>query len=47
MCFDFWKLITYFFGQTKNDTYTVSKLPALPDQIRADIAGSYNFFNDL
>ncbi|KAK6604880.1 hypothetical protein H4I96_05462 [Botrytis cinerea] len=23
---------------TKNDTYTVSKLPALPDQIRADIA---------
>lgn len=33
--------------QTKNDTYTVSKLPALPDQIRTDIAGIYHSFIDL
>lgn len=28
--------------QTSNNTYTVNKLPALPDRIRADSAGEYD-----
>jgi hypothetical protein len=31
-------------GQSTSNAYTVSKLPALPDRIRADAIGEYSGF---